>query len=257
MAEHVGVDQLLVLLVVRDRVRPRPDDRHLAAQHVEELGELVERGASHEGSDARDPRIVLLRLRDACAVLRDRHRSELPDVEFAPSEPVAALPEEHRALARRLDRDRAREHRRRAHREEDRAEHDVLDPLEDLGPALIEGRAQQQPAHPLIVERERERERHQVGVLAEVVGAVGLAHVARHREQRTALDRRIRCVRQDRVLEIEVRGVEVREVLLELVGQRARAEQVGEAAPHRVALALAEARVRVHRAEEDVGDGQQ
>ena len=38
--------------------RPRPDQRHLPQQHVEELRELVQRGAPQDASDARDPRVV-------------------------------------------------------------------------------------------------------------------------------------------------------------------------------------------------------
>ena len=51
-----------VLLVVGDRVGPRADDRHGAAEHVEELRQLVERGAPQDPADAGHARIVLGRL---------------------------------------------------------------------------------------------------------------------------------------------------------------------------------------------------
>jgi hypothetical protein len=56
--DHVGLDDLPVLLVVRDRVRARPDDAHAALQDVEELRQLVERVAAQEGAEGRHPRIV-------------------------------------------------------------------------------------------------------------------------------------------------------------------------------------------------------
>src|SRR5574343_1678657 len=45
VAGHVGLDDLAVLLVVGHRVRARADDAHAGLQHVDELRELVQRGA--------------------------------------------------------------------------------------------------------------------------------------------------------------------------------------------------------------------
>ena len=42
-------------------MRPRPDDRHLAAQHVQELRQFVEAGAAQEGADPGDSRVVATR----------------------------------------------------------------------------------------------------------------------------------------------------------------------------------------------------
>ncbi len=50
--DHVAVDQLAVQLVVRHRVRPRPDHAHAPLQHVDELRQLVERGAAQERAEA-------------------------------------------------------------------------------------------------------------------------------------------------------------------------------------------------------------
>ena len=38
--------------------RPRPDDAHIAHQHVDELRELVQRGLADERAHARPPRII-------------------------------------------------------------------------------------------------------------------------------------------------------------------------------------------------------
>ena len=48
---------LVLLDFVRQR-RPRPDERHVAAQHVPELRQLVEAGLAQNVPDRRDPRIV-------------------------------------------------------------------------------------------------------------------------------------------------------------------------------------------------------
>ena len=52
VADHVAVDQLAVHLVVRDGVRARADDAHAPLQHVDELRQLVERGAAQERAEA-------------------------------------------------------------------------------------------------------------------------------------------------------------------------------------------------------------
>src|SRR5262245_46518790 len=61
MARVVVLDRLLVEQGARlggERMGPRTDDRHLAAQHVQELRQLVEAGAAQEGADPRDSRVV-------------------------------------------------------------------------------------------------------------------------------------------------------------------------------------------------------
>ena len=61
--------------VLVDHQRPRADEAHLAAQDVEELGELVERGAAQERADARDARVVRDLEQPAPASLSARRRS--------------------------------------------------------------------------------------------------------------------------------------------------------------------------------------
>ena len=56
--EHAAAVPGLVLLdLVRQR-RPRADERHVAAQHVPELRQLVEARLAQNASDRRDARIV-------------------------------------------------------------------------------------------------------------------------------------------------------------------------------------------------------
>ena len=49
---------VLEQLVVAKRQRPRPDEAHLALQHVHDLRDLVEREAPQEAADAGDTRVV-------------------------------------------------------------------------------------------------------------------------------------------------------------------------------------------------------
>src|SRR5439155_10630234 len=103
VADHVAADQLAVELVVRHRMRPRPDDAHAALQHVDELRQLVERGLAQECAELRDAAVVLGRLPHDIAVLGDRHGAELVDHDLAAVDPVAPLLEEDRAGRGELD----------------------------------------------------------------------------------------------------------------------------------------------------------
>ena len=65
----------------RDR-RPRADDRHLAAQDVDQVRQLVERGAAQERADAGDARVALVDRHAGAHVLGARdHRAQLEHVE--------------------------------------------------------------------------------------------------------------------------------------------------------------------------------
>src|ERR1051326_223966 len=92
-------DALLVFAVVRQRVRPRPDQRHVADQHVEQLRDLVDVPAPPPAADAGQPRIVALRLRYHGAVVERAHGAEFEDAERLLVEAKAALQEKHRARA--------------------------------------------------------------------------------------------------------------------------------------------------------------
>ena len=62
MPTRIERDSLLVLAIVRERMRTRPDQRHVALEHVEELGNLIDVPAPQPGSDLGDARIVPPRL---------------------------------------------------------------------------------------------------------------------------------------------------------------------------------------------------
>ena len=113
VAQHVFQDLRPVLLVVRDGVRARPDDRHVAPQHVNELRQLVERRPPKSAPRRVTRGSVAARLAHARAVLGHAHRAKLPDEDLLAAAPVAALLEEDRARASSIER-RARSPRRSA-----------------------------------------------------------------------------------------------------------------------------------------------
>ena len=128
-----------ILRHFRRQRRPRADERHGAADHVEQLRQLVEAELAHDLADRRDPgvirhleqhlvaRIALL----AGEVLEhvfgvDDHRAELQHRELATAQADAGLSEQHRPLARQPHRDgEERQHRtQRDHPENTRDEID-------------------------------------------------------------------------------------------------------------------------------------
>ncbi|MNE26261.1 hypothetical protein D3C80_1196190 [compost metagenome] len=104
MPLHVGLDQVLVVLVVRKSMRTRADDGHAALQHVEELRQLIETGPTQKGTDAGDTRILALSLGHfAMGLLVHYHRAELVDLELLPVDAGTVLLEQHRAWRGDLD----------------------------------------------------------------------------------------------------------------------------------------------------------
>src|SRR3569623_1357338 len=105
----MGIDGELLaqLLVVRDGVWAGADEAHLAAQHVDELRPLVDRGGADEAADAGHARVVLLRLRHGKTALGHSLGAELPDHEGLAVEAAARLLEDHRAA--RLEHDQQRD----------------------------------------------------------------------------------------------------------------------------------------------------
>src|SRR5687768_12654235 len=87
------VDRELVaqLLVVRDGVRARTDQAHLADEHVDQLRQLIDRGRANKAPDACNARIVLLGLFHVVAALGDAHRAKLPDEESLAVEAATRL----------------------------------------------------------------------------------------------------------------------------------------------------------------------
>src|SRR5205085_12693178 len=90
-AEHVTRNLVAMEIVEPQRMRPRPHDRHVAHQHVDELGQLIETRAPEKRPERRHARIVLSRLRNFTnlRLVVHRHRTEFPNdylavVEAAP-----------------------------------------------------------------------------------------------------------------------------------------------------------------------------
>ena len=116
---------LVLFDLVRDRW-PRSDQRHLAAQNVPQLRQLVEAGLAEDPADGGDAGVVddleysplFRRLGDLSIPLNEpadefvmngvirgcRHRPEFHDVEPLHVLPHPVLPEEDRARRRELDR---------------------------------------------------------------------------------------------------------------------------------------------------------
>src|SRR5262245_66537804 len=78
--------------------RTRPDDAHLPAQHVDQVGKLVEREAAEELADPRHPRVSGGHGRaDADGVRSLAHSAELEELEDPPVLADPPLPVEHGA----------------------------------------------------------------------------------------------------------------------------------------------------------------
>jgi hypothetical protein len=111
-------------VLLRDQ-GPRADEAHLAAQDVDQLRQLVDRGPAQKAADARDPRVLADLEHDAVVGLVElgelglarlrvgEHRTELEDRELVAVAAHASLTEEHRAARVELDRDRDGDQQRR------------------------------------------------------------------------------------------------------------------------------------------------
>src|SRR5581483_11571633 len=102
----LGVARMLLLELLHEN-RPlgaRTDHRHVAAQDVEELRQLVERGAADEFADLRHARVADRREASAVLLRVGAHRAELEDLERLAAAPDPLLAVEHGAAV--LERDR-------------------------------------------------------------------------------------------------------------------------------------------------------
>jgi hypothetical protein len=80
--------------VVGEGVRPRTDQGHVAGKHIEELGQLVEAGLSHESAKPGDSFVLFGRLSDRAAIIAACHRSKLVNEKRAPAISAASLSKE-------------------------------------------------------------------------------------------------------------------------------------------------------------------
>ncbi len=118
---------------------PRADDRHVAAQHVEELRELVDARAAqeraHSGGAAvgrRSPD------RAGLGLGVDGHRTEFKQVELDAAAPDAPLPVQDRSARLQMHRDSGDEHERPDERETDEGDAEIDEALEQPRPRLAQ-----------------------------------------------------------------------------------------------------------------------
>src|SRR5207248_217120 len=117
--QPIELPVVILLEFIAER-RPRPDQAHVSKQHVNELGQLVDRGAAQQSPQARDTLIVDEFVHRAFAAVDVRsfelvvakqfanqlpmesigrvrpHRAKLPDFKAAPALSDSLLPKEHR-----------------------------------------------------------------------------------------------------------------------------------------------------------------
>src|SRR5688572_19089978 len=131
VAQHVLRDAVLELLDEERPFRPRADDRHIAAEDVEELRQFVEIEPSQPASDWRRPRVVLARPDGAGGVFRAQvHRTEFVDVEGLAIEAHALLPVIDRAGRGQFHQRRDDGEGNRHHDDGGARQDDVDDPLD-------------------------------------------------------------------------------------------------------------------------------
>ena len=204
--DHVAADELAIDLVVRNSVRPRADEAHLALQHVDELRQFIERGATQEPSDRRDARIGLRCLADLAAVLEDGHRPELVDENLLALESVTALLEEHRSRRGELDRHRDEREHGRQQQQPDGRQHDVGQALRRAVRAMQRRVADRERRHAVDVDDARLDEVEGEQVRYEVDAGGRVAQVMEQRLDARRVGQRQRHVdRAHAVLPYEIR----------------------------------------------------
>ena len=75
-------------------MRPRPDDRHVSLQDVNELRQFIDVGSAQDSTDACHARVVFHSLRELISVLRRSHRPEFQHPNWLVIKTVARLAEE-------------------------------------------------------------------------------------------------------------------------------------------------------------------
>ncbi len=240
MAVAVAVDVLLEGADEVGALGARPDDRHVAAQDVEELRQLVERQAAHDLADARAA-VVALDAAGGDALLRDElllggrrrdlHRAELEHVELAPVEPDAALAEEDRAGRAEAHGEREQAHRDRQHQQRDAGE-DAVDRVLDaeLPAARVDRRGAQQRDAAEVLDFDAvgdllEQPRHDHDLDAQPATAADHAEQDRVRRGREGDDDLFDVVALDDLLEVPARAEHAQALLVGVVDQRVLVEE--------------------------------
>ena len=139
VAAEIAVDHRRVLLVEGNRVRSRPDDRHLAAEHIDELRQLVKRQPAQDAPHPGHPRVVGRHLpkRGRWGRARlDSQRAELEERENLLIATMARLAIDHRPRAVQLDEQGDQQKGRREHDQGHGGNRQVDRPLEQNAPPL-------------------------------------------------------------------------------------------------------------------------
>ena len=104
-------------------MRPRADERHVAGEHVEKLGNLVDVPAPQPAPGLGQARISGRGLANDGAVIKRAHAAKLDDAKWLLVEAVAPLREEDRSGAVELDEYGYEDEQRRRQDQDRRGEH--------------------------------------------------------------------------------------------------------------------------------------
>ena len=92
---------------------PRPHQRHVAANDIDELRQFIDARSPQHPADARHALVVAFGLNDRTAVFQHRHRPEFENEEFAIVEAATPLTEDYRPTTVEPDHERDREQKRK------------------------------------------------------------------------------------------------------------------------------------------------
>lgn len=121
------------LLHEANQLRPRPNNAHIAFQHIEKLGELVKTRFSEEDSNASAARVIWLRMQPiALRRITDSHSSKLVHAKDLSVQPHAILTEQNGPR-------RAEPHGDRNHGHQWRRQHESKDGENDVESTLQQG----------------------------------------------------------------------------------------------------------------------
>ncbi len=111
-------------------MRAWPDQRHLAAQHVEQLRQFIERKAAEERADAGNPRVVAGRLAQMPLVRCVMgHRAEFQGFEGQVAVSCSTLAKQDRARAVDANQQSDQQHRHRPYGKCQQADDDIDEAL--------------------------------------------------------------------------------------------------------------------------------
>ena len=95
VAVAITSDARSIVFIVNERMRPRPDEGHFAAQYVDELRQFIDASFTQQAPNPGSPRIVSRSLLNVVAVFRDCHGAELEHDDLALIAAMSTLPKEH------------------------------------------------------------------------------------------------------------------------------------------------------------------